>query len=121
MKRIIIVDDDEVVLQLMQDILELEGYSVQTCSNGTELQQLLSDPPDLIILNVFLKREDGRKLCRHLKQDERTRHIPVILYSAYLRAQEAIRESHADDFLEKPFHLHDLMLKIVQYLSVIIS
>ena len=118
MKRILVVDDDETVLQLMRDVLGLEGYTVQICTNGTELQQLLQNPPDLIFLDVFLKQEDGRELCRHLKQDEQTRRIPVILYSAHIRPQEALQESQADDFLAKPFHLHDLLTKVTHYLSL---
>lgn len=113
---IIVVDDDANVLSLIQAVLELEGYGVHTCSTAAELCQLLADPPGLIILDVFLKGGDGREVCRRLKRKEQTRHVPIILSSAYLRANEALQISRANDFLDKPFHLRDLLAKVAQYL-----
>ena len=115
-QRIAVVDDDANVLSLMQAVLELEGYGVHTCSTAAELCQLVADPPGLIVLDVFLKGGDGREVCRHLKQKEQTRQIPIILYSAYLGASEVLQATHADDFLAKPFHLRDLLAKVAQYL-----
>ena len=115
-QRIVVVDDDANVLSLMQAALGLEGYGVHTCSTATDLCQLLADPPGLIILDVFLKGGDGREVCRRLKQKEHTQQIPIILYSAYLRADEVLQASRADDFLAKPFHLQDLLAKVAQYL-----
>jgi len=118
MKRIVVVDDDESILAMMQAALELGGYGVETCSTGAGLLLALCHLPDIIFLDISLKDEDGRRICRQLKSQEQTRHLPVILCSAHLRAQKGLEQSFADDFLEKPFHLTELLAKAQKYTSI---
>ena len=108
MKKILVVDDDVAVLEMVQLTLEGAGYRVQTSLNGACFQQMQSDPPDLILLDILLPGEDGRELCRQLKDDEKTRHIPVILFSAHFHGRDTTPLSGADAFLPKPFHLVEL-------------
>ena len=108
MKKILVVDDDAAVLEMVQLALEGAGYRVQTSLNGACFQQMHSDLPDLILLDILLSGEDGRELCRQLKDDEQTRHIPVILFSAHFSAMDITAMSGADAFLPKPFHLVEL-------------
>ena len=113
-ERILVIDDDPDILDLLQDLLGEEGYSVSTSTSSTlMLEHVERDQPDLILLDVHLIVEDGRILCRRLKANALTRHIPVILISAFITWQVALGESCADDFLAKPFN-RDEVLEVVR-------
>lgn len=116
MKKILVVDDDTSILEMVQFVLEGGGYEVQTSLNGACFQQMHRDLPDLILLDVLLSGEDGRELCQRLKGDEKTRHIPVILFSAHFSARDMTGTSGADAFLAKPFHLEELIDLVKRYL-----
>ena len=116
MKKILVVDDDIGILEMVQLVLEDEGYEVQARLNGACFHQMRSDLPDLILLDVLLSGEDGRELCQRLKGDERTRHIPVILFSAHFSERDIPAMSGADAFLPKPFHLLELIDLVERYL-----
>lgn len=115
-QRIVVVDDNEEIRDLLRVILEAAGYAVEVCRDAVSLYQALRDPPHLILLDIYLRGTDGRQVCRHLKQDEQTRHIPIILMSAYRRAGEVLTESQADGFLEKPFHVDELLASVKQHI-----
>lgn len=108
-KQIVVVDDEQAILDVMQSILESEGYEVITTCTSAYFQHLHNHLPDLIILDIRLKGEDGREICRQLKERGPTKHIPIILSSAHCPASQAISDSHADGFLAKPFHLQELL------------
>ncbi len=117
MKKILVVDDDEGILEVVQIVLEGEGYQVQTCQNGKELLRLASTFPHLILLDVLLSGEDGRELCKQLKSNSVTRHIPVVMLSAHSDASKVADGSGADDFLEKPFDVDVLLAMVEHHLS----
>jgi DNA-binding response OmpR family regulator len=106
-KKILVVDDDEAILDVVQIVLE-EEYQVQTSLNGSCFREMKNDLPDLILLDVLLSGEDGRELCQQLKSNVKTKHIPVVLFSAHFNAHHIAMESGADDFLAKPFHMDAL-------------
>src|SRR5205085_4437587 len=116
-KRILVVDDEQDILTLIKEILEDEGYCVQTSINGQCFQNLQGDVPDLILLDIMLAGEDGRDLCAQLKQQEETRHIPIILCSAYFRGDIITYLAGASTFLPKPFEIDDLINTIARYTS----
>jgi CheY-like chemotaxis protein len=89
-KTILVVDDQPEIVELVERILELEGYQVVTSPNGNALQHLQNPLPDLILLDVFLPDGDGRTFCSQVKKQATTRHIPVLLFSAHLH----IRDQH---------------------------
>ncbi len=115
MKKILVVDDDASILEMVQLVLEGEGYEVQTSLDGACFQQMHTDLPNLIILDILLSGEDGRELCQQLKSDEKTRHIPVIFFSAHFSARDITAKSGADAFLPKPFHLDELIGLVKRY------
>ena len=115
-KRILVVDDDTDILDIVYGALDEEGYRVETSPSGFIFQHVQRDLPDLILLDVLLSGKDGRVLCRQLKANELTKHIPVILFSAQITKENALRESHADDFLEKPFDIQELREVVKKYL-----
>ncbi len=117
MKKILVIDDAPDILDVVQLILEEEGYQVQTSLNGACLQQMRSDLPDLILLDVLLSGEDGREICQQLKTREQTKQIPVILLSAHVRVSNAAEVCGADAFLAKPFRMIELIDMVKKYLK----
>ena len=117
MKNILVVDDDEGILEVVQLVLEMEGYYVQTSLDGSCFRQMPTDLPDLVLLDVLLSGEDGRAICQHLKASERTKTIPVILFSAHADISATFKQCHADGFLKKPFALEALLALVEKYIA----
>lgn len=113
---ILVVDDDEGIVEVVQIVLESEGYEVQTSMNGDFIYHLPESPPDLILLDVLLSGNDGRTICRQLKSNPVTRRIPVIMLSAHSDASKVADGSGADDFLEKPFDVDVLIDMVAKHL-----
>jgi CheY-like chemotaxis protein len=120
-KRIIIVDDDPSIVELFRDILEGKGYEVQTFHRGWEALQAVSrQRPDLMILDIMMPRVNGYEVCQIMKENPKTKHIPVIFLTA-LSHQEALRlaaEGGADDFLVKPCTPERLIRHVERHLSI---
>lgn len=108
MKRIIVVDDDPGTLEALQFIFDPSEYEVTFYSNGNSILNNKSIIPDMYILDKQLSGVDGLDICRYLKSQQGTSHIPVIILSAspYIQGQAAA--AGADSTLEKPFAIHDL-------------
>jgi DNA-binding response OmpR family regulator len=86
--RILVVDDDRVIQQLLKVNLELEGYAVEVADDGEEaLAQFELFRPDLVLLDIMMPKLDGWEVCRRLKSDPDSARVPIVLLSA--RAQEA--------------------------------
>ena len=119
MKKILVVDDDEGIVEVVQIVLEGEGYIVQTSMNGAIFQQLdeQENLPHLILLDVLLSGGDGREICKRIKSDEKIKHIPVVMLSAHSDANKNADSSGADDFLEKPFDVDVLIAMVQKHLS----
>src|SRR6266542_2987266 len=87
-KRILICDDDPVILRLLQVNLELEGYDVMSAHHGEEALELASkEVPDLVILDIMMPRLDGYQTAERLKSQESTKQVPIIFVSA--KAQQS--------------------------------
>ncbi|MFA5155852.1 MAG: response regulator [Candidatus Omnitrophota bacterium] len=119
-KRILLVDDETALVDLMKIRLEANGYDVLTAGDGQlALDKARADIPDLIILDLMLPKIDGYQVCRQLKSDEKYKHIPVLMFSA--RAQEADKkngeEAGADGYIVKPFDPPALLSKIKELLK----
>src|ERR1700761_6604040 len=101
MRRILAVDDDNDILEVLQFILEDSGYEVETLSDGRFLFDKIKDhTPDLILLDIMLGNMDGRELCKDVKAKEETHDIPVILVSASHSINESFQQKGApDDFV----------------------
>ncbi len=119
MKKVLVIDDDESILEVVQLVLEAEGYEVETASSGRYIHRLLQSPPDLIILDILLSGEDGRNICSYLKSEELTQNIPVIMFSAHYKGDisHILNQSKADSFLAKPFDISDLTHLVKLYTS----
>ena len=119
-KRILVVDDERELVEMLSLRLEANDYEVFTAYDGQEgLDQARKLKPDLILLDLMLPKLDGYKVCQMLKFDEKYKQIPVILFTA--RAQEADlklgEEMGADAYLTKPFEPSILLGKIAEFLN----
>ena len=119
MARILIVDDNADVLHVMQLLLGSRGFEVEATTKGEETFNLVNTfQPSLIFLDVHLAGMDGRDISRQLKITGETKHIPIILFSANLINATTLEESLADEFVAKPFDIHDLLLKMDKHMIV---
>jgi len=114
-KRILVVDDEQALVELVKMRLETNGYEVLSAFDGQEaLDKARKEKPDLIILDLMLPKIDGYKVCRMLKFDEKYKKIPIILFTA--RAQESDKKMGqdvgADSYIVKPFEPKALLAKI---------
>jgi two-component system phosphate regulon response regulator PhoB len=111
MRRILAVDDDNDILEVLRYILEDSGYEVVTLADGHYLfDKIKESQPDLILLDIMLGNLDGRELCRDVKTRIETHDIPVILISASHEVSKALNQIGApDDFIAKPFDIDDLL------------
>ncbi len=119
MPRIFVIDDDKDLLKVVKSLLLKKGFDVSTYSDWDIANIALRKyQPQLILLDVFLSGIDGLDVCQKLKANAATRHIPILMFSAYPRvAETAIYEYGADDFIAKPFELNDLIEKVHGILS----
>ena len=120
MCKLLIVDDDKDLLEVIDSLLTSKGFQVQTDLNWEKgFSNLEEFAPQLILMDVFLAGIDGLDICKQLKNNPLTRDLPVIIFSAYPRvAQKAIYEYGADDFIAKPFEVEDLINKVHSVLSL---
>jgi DNA-binding response OmpR family regulator len=115
-KRILVVEDDPDILEFLQVLFEQEGYAVSITDQAEDIETLYNDClPDLILIDVSLSGKDGRDIVKHLKRQTETSSIPIIMFSAYLHAEETARAAGADDFVAKPFEVEELLEKIAKY------
>ena len=115
-KRILIADDDSGIVEAVKLMLEDEGYIVDTASSGTDVKNLGQELPAILVLDIWMAGEDGRDICKYLKNQEMTKHLPIILFSANKDIQRIAQEAGADDFLPKPFDIDELLQKVQRFL-----
>ena len=118
-KKILIVDDEKQMVEMMKMRLEANNYGVITAYDGQDgLDKAKKETPDLIILDLMLPKMDGYKVCGLLKHDARYSKIPIILFTA--RAQEEDKamgkDVGADAYITKPFDPGTLLNKIKELL-----
>lgn len=117
MAHVLIADDDLAILDATKLILEYEGYHVTTASDGDTVRKIYEELPDIILLDIWLSGADGTEIARFLKEQERTRHIPIILFSANRNIGELAQKTGVEDILVKPFDMADLLQKVHKHTS----
>jgi two-component system phosphate regulon response regulator PhoB len=114
-ERILVVDDEEDLLELVNYNLTKEGYRVTCVASGERaLKEAQDSLPDLIVLDLLLPRVDGLELCKLLKADQRTKHIPIVMLTAKAEESDIVRglDLGADDYIAKPFSPRVLVARI---------
>ena len=115
MKKILIVDDENDIVETIQFVLESQGYSCITAYDGEKgLKKAKDNNPDLIILDVMMPNINGFKICRLLKFDAKYKNIPIIMLTA--RSQQEDKnigtETGADLYMTKPFDIEELVKNV---------
>ena len=103
--RILVVDDTPHNVKLLADVLTARGYVVSTASSGKEaLEKVVSEPPDLVLLDVVMPEMSGYAVCRAIRNGPDTTRLPVVMVTALDPGEERVKgiEAGADDFLTKP-------------------
>jgi len=118
--KVLLVDDDPVILKLLQVNFEMEGYTVMMANDGLEgVEMARSKRPDIVLCDIMMPKMDGLEVTRALKADEETRGIPIILLSARAQAfdiQEG-KDVGADDYVTKPFDPLELLDRVKDLLE----
>jgi len=120
MAKILIIDDEDRILNMLQMRLEDNGYEVITANNGKEgLEKAKTENPDLILLDVVMTRMDGYEVCAVLKKDTQHNKIPIILFTGKAQDdfEEMGRSAGADALTMKPFDSKVLLGKIEELLK----
>jgi twitching motility two-component system response regulator PilG len=119
-KKILIVEDEESLLKLESILLISKGFEVKGVANGrAALEAVAEDKPDLVLLDIMLPEIDGFEVCRQLKSDPATRHIPVIMLTAKKSREDMVRGEKvgADWYITKPFKSAMVIETIQRFLA----
>ncbi len=117
--KVLVVDDEQQVREVLGNFLEKEGYEVVLASNGEEAIALTrKESPQVILLDLKLPGIDGIETCRRLKMEDSTRFIPIIMITAYSDNKMEAIDAGTDDFINKPFDLVELSVRVKSILRV---
>jgi len=115
-KKILLLDDNRDLLQIVQIILKGQGYETVLASSIEEATMKIKiHRPVLILMDVWLSDQDGYQFCGQIKNDPETNNIRIIMMSGDDYNQGMISYAHADDFMQKPFDYNDLVGKVYQH------
>lgn len=116
--KILVVDDDLDILEVLKFLLRKHGYEVIALSEAQKVVETVkSSNLDIILLDINLSGYDGREICKHLKTQLHLK-IPVVLFSANATYKGSYKDSQADDFVEKPFEIKKLLSVLRSHLPV---
>jgi len=107
--KILVIDDDQEILNLIEIILKEEGHTVFVSTDGAILKTVDKLKPDLILLDMVLGHERGTDLCIELKEDPATAHIPVVFLSALTSIGDMAEKAGVFAYLRKPFDIYELL------------
>jgi DNA-binding response OmpR family regulator len=116
MKKILIVDDDNDILEITSRILKFEGFQVKTHSTGLHVPEIVQQyQPDLILLDIRLPGKLGTEVCKEVKSYNR--YLPVLFFSAHAKEGDILDECGADGFIKKPYDMKLLVSTINQHVN----
>lgn len=116
-KKILVADDDHGIIDAMQILLEDEGYEVITAIDADAIQDKIEQHPDLIFLDIWMSGINGTTICKKIKEDDKTKQLPVIMFSANRDTEDISRQCGADGFLSKPFDIKELLELVHNYIG----
>lgn len=114
-KRILVVEDEEAILDIVTQALRRNGYETTSASDGDmALEKALSLRPDLVILDLMLPKMDGWEVCRRLRAEKETASTPILMLTARRDERDVVEglELGADDYMKKPFSLTELVARV---------
>jgi len=116
-KNILLIENDPNVRDIISYILQDEGYVVTSTSIFEDLNEIAAYHPDLILIDEWVSKEPGHRLCLKIKTLERMMHIPVVILSTANGIEQIMTECKANAFVRKPFDMEDLTRKVRELLS----
>jgi len=121
-RKILIVDDDEELVELIYDVLERDGrFEVRTVNNGFDAGMMVKEyRPDLIVLDVMLPDINGREVCQRVRSDKTMDDVRIICISGMVEEDKVgeLRAAGANDFMHKPFEVEKLVERMCQHLDI---
>lgn len=112
-EKVLVVDDESQIRDLLKEFLTNEAYEVILASNGKEAIELAErEHPDVILLDVMMPEIDGIEVCKRLKEEPKTQFIPIIVITGYVDNKIVAIEVGADDFVHKPVNLTELAFRV---------
>ncbi len=119
-KKILIIEDDKIIIRIIEHFLKNEDYSVSVTQDGEEgLRKITEDKPDLILLDIMIPGMNGIELLEELKKDLQLSQIPIIIISSLSQDEDVLKglEKGAVDYVPKPFSPQILIAKVKKYLN----
>lgn len=113
--KVLVVDDDKNIINIIHDFLEPDQFEVLAASNGKEaLGMVFIESPDILILDIMMPEMDGLKVCKELKKNAITRNLPIIVLSAKTSLDDKLNamDLGINDYIGKPFDLRELRARI---------
>jgi DNA-binding response OmpR family regulator len=116
--RILVVDDDSGIGEMLKTLLEFYGFEVTVSEKPDETEEIIKEKNiDLVMLDMLISGVNGTDVCARLRQHEATSKIPVLMMSALHDAGPKCKNAGANDFIAKPFEMEDLIAKINEILE----
>ena len=117
-KNIYVVEDNDDIRDLVQYLLESEGYEVEAFANVSDFERKFElAKPDALVLDIMLPDGNGMDLCNKIKASSATKNLPVLLMSANTNALFINKKTEADDFISKPFDIDEFASKVHKILA----
>jgi len=121
-RKVLLVDDDEELVELISDVLERDGrFEVRTVNNGFDAGMMVKEyRPDLIVLDVMLPDINGKEVCQRVRTDKTTDEVKIICISGMVEEDKVgeLKAAGADDFLHKPFEVERLLERMCELLDL---
>ena len=112
-KKILVLDDNQDILDIVHETLVYEKFDVRSTATGNTVLPLIEEfSPDLVILDYRVSGTNGGELCRQIKSHPRFSHIPVIIFSAYIKYNDELYAYGCNSVMNKPFDLSELVEKV---------
>jgi two-component system phosphate regulon response regulator PhoB len=116
-KKVLIIENDRDIREIVSYILEEEGFLTLGTAEPESIESLLPFKPDVILIDEFINSKPGHRLCHKIKQEDQLKHIPVIIISTAHDIELIATECQANDYVRKPFNIHEVVEKVVQLID----
>ena len=116
-KKVLIIENDHDIRSIVEFILEEEGFNTLSIPEPDTLVEILQFSPHIILVDEFINSRPGHRLCLRIKHDDLLKHIPVIVLSTANDIELIATECKANDYIRKPFDVHDMVEKVVRVLD----
>lgn len=118
-KRILVIDDDEDILEILNIVFQENGYETVISNSGEAAEHIRVIQPDIVLLDVRIvgSAKSGPEICKEIKSQLETRHLPVMLVSGESDLAVLAKECGADAYVAKPFDIFDLLSQVKEFIS----